>query len=394
MENLYDISKEIRILDSEINRYSFLLESDESTIDNYYLTGDSLFIEADDSNKRPSILASMINAIKRFITKCKAKFFKLIGSDKYKKYEKELSENKELANKEVKYNPRTKEFEILENDTKDINKILEKIKNGTATDEEILRLEEQVHKHKGLTMAGLAAGAGLAVYTLNKLFHEVRKKQDEKEKITEQDFQFIYQPSLLDPNKNVFSDDQIRQFQKTFALVKDNIEERNKLLLDARQKLDSIFDTEMKTLLNEHEKTSKDAKEYAEKQLTVGKKAKNKKEELVNKFKEREERNKDYQDNYETDHKDKSDEEKQKMAKELRTEIEGNRRYTNRSLKNRAAAVADHTIYRNDYKLQKADEKKHRDTMIKNIREENPEFSEKDLKKAYKKKKKEKNKTY
>ena len=150
----------------------------------------------------------------------------------------------------------------------------------------------------------------------------------------------------------------------------------------------------MKTLLNEHEKTSKDAKEYAEKQLTVGKKAKNKKEELVNKFKKREERNKDYQDNYETDHKDKSDEEKQKMAKELRTEIEGNRRYTNRSLKNRATAVADHTIYRNDYKLQKADEKKHRDTMIKNIREENPEFSEKDLKKAYKKMKKEKNKTY
>lgn len=32
--------------------------------------------------------------------------------------------------------------------------------------------------------------------------------------------------------------------------------------------------------------------------------------------------------------------------------------------------------------------------MIKNIREENPEFSEKDLKKAYKKMKKEKNKTY
>lgn len=394
MENLYDISKEIRILDSEINRYSFLLESDENTIDNYYLTGDILFMEADDSNKKPSILASMINAIKRFITKCKAKFFKLIGSDKYKKYEKELSENKELANKEVKYNPRTKEFEILENDTKDINKILEKIKNGTATDEEIARLEEQIHKHKGLTIAGVAAGAGLLTISLVKLFDEVKKRQNEKEKLTDADLQFIYQPSLLDPNKTAFSDEQIKQLQKAFALVKENVEERNKLLLKTQQDMDDILDEEMKELLGVHERSSKEAKELAEKQIGVGKKFKDKKQNNVDKFKEREARSNYARDNYDDYHKDKSQEDKQTMAKKLRTEIEGNRRYTNRSLKNRAAAVADHTIYRNDYKLQKADEKKHRDTMIKNIREENPEFSEKDLKKAYKKMKKEKNKTY
>ena len=394
MENLYDISKEIRILDSEINRYSFLLESDNNIIDKYHLTGDTLFMEANNSNKKQSILSSIINAIKRFITKCKAKFFKLIGSDKYKEYEKELSENKKLANKEVKYNPRTKEFDVINKDTKDINEIINKIKNGTATDEEISRLEEQVHKHKELNIGGIAVGAGLTTFTLYQLFSEVKKRQNEKEKITDADFQFIYQPSLLDPNKTAFSDEKIKQLQKAFALVKENVEERNKLLLKTQQDMDAILDEEMKELLVSHEGSSKEAKELAEKQIGVGKKFKDKKQNNVDKFKEREARSNYARDNYDDYHKDKSQEDKQTMAKKLRTEIEGNRRYTNRSLKNRAAAVADHTIYRNDYKLQKADEKKHRDTMIKNIREENPEFSEKDLKKAYKKMKKEKNKTY
>lgn len=360
MENLYDISKEIRILDSEINRYSFLLESDESTIDNYYLTGDSLFIEADDSNKRPSILASMINAIKRFITKCKAKFFKLIGSDKYKKYEKELSENKELANKEVKYNPRTKEFEILENDTKDINKILEKIKNGTATDEEILRLEEQVHKHKGLTMAGLAAGAGMVTMTLSKLFDKAKKRQNEKEKLIDADLQFIYQPSLLDPNKTAFSDERIKQLQKAFALVKENVEERNKLLLKTQQDMDAILDEEMKELLVSHEQSSKEAKELAEKQIGVGKKFKDKKQNNVDKFKEREARSNDARDNYDDYYKDKSQEDKQTMAKKLRDEMEDNKKYTDKSLKNRASNAVDHIVYRTDYKYQKREEKKNK----------------------------------
>lgn len=394
MENLYDISKEIRILDSEINRYSFLLESDNNIINNYYLTGETLFLETDDSSKKPNILISIIEAIKRFITKCKAKFFKLIGSDKYKQYEAELSKNKELSNKKVKYNPRTKEFETLEKDTKDINKIIEKIKNGTASDEEISRLEEQVHKHKGLNIAEVAATAGLGVISLYGLFKLVKNRINEKEKITDADFQFIYQPSLLDPNKTAFSDEKIKQLQKAFALVKENVEERNKLLLKTQQDMDAILDEEMKELLVSHEGSSKEAKELAEKQIGVGKKFKDKKQNNVDKFKEREARSNYARDNYDDYHKDKSQEDKQTMAKKLRTEIEGNRRYTNRSLKNRAAAVADHTIYRNDYKLQKADEKKHRDTMIKNIREENPEFSEKDLKKAYKKMKKEKNKTY
>lgn len=394
MENLYDIDKEIMILESEVNRYSFLLKSDDCIINNYYLTGDSLFMEADDSNKKQSILSSIINAIKRFITKCKAKFFKLIGSDKYKQYEAELSKNKELANKKVKYNPRTKEFETLKKDTKDINKIIEKIKNGTASDEEISRLEEQVHKHKGLNIAEVAATAGLGVIGLYELFKLVKNRINEKEKITDVDFQFIYQPSLLDPNKTAFSDEQIKQLQKAFALVKENVEERNKLLLKTQQDMDAILDEEMKELLVSHERSSKEAKELAEKQIGVGKKFKDKKQNNVDKFKEREARSKYARDNYDDYHKDKSQEDKQSMAKKLRDEMEGNKRYTDTSLKNRAANAVDHVVYRTDYKLQKADERKHRDRMIKSVRKDNPEFSEKDLKKAYKKMKKEKNKTY
>lgn len=360
MENLYDISKEIRMLDSEISRYSFLLESDDTAIDNYYLTGDGLFMEADNSNKKPSILTSMINAIKRFITKCKAKFFKLIGSDKYKEYEEELSKNKELANKQVKYNPRTKEFEVINNDTKDINEIINKIKNGTATDEEISRLEEQIHKHKGLTIAGVAAGAGLLTISLVKLFDEVKKRQNEKEKLTDTDLQFIYQPSLLDPNKTAFSDEQIKQLQKAFALAKENVEERNKLLLKTQQDMDAILDEEMKELLVSHEQSSKEAKELAEKQIGVGKKFKDKKQNNVDKFKEREARSNYARDNYDDYHKDKSQEDKQTMAKKLRDEMEDNKKYTDKSLKNRAANAVDHIVYRTDYKYQKREEKKNK----------------------------------
>ena len=354
MENLYDITKECKILDSEFNRYSFLLESDDNIINNYYLTGETLFLEADDSNKKQSIISSMIEAIKRFITKCKARFFKLIGSDKYKQYEAELSKNKELGKKEVKYNPKTKEFEILEKDTKDINKIIEKIKNGTATDEEIERLENQVHSHKALATTAIVGGAGLFTFTLNELIGKVRKDQDEKEKILDDDFQFIYQSSLLDPNKHAFSDKQIRQLQKAFALVKDNAEERNKLLLDARKKMDAILDTEMKALLSEHEKSSKEAKEYAEKQIGFGKKSN------IEKFRSREEKSKQKSDNYDDEHRDMSDDEKQSSAKKLRDEIEDNKKYSGKSLKNRAARAADHIIYRTDYKYQKREEKKNK----------------------------------
>lgn len=327
MENLYDISKEIRILDSEINRYSFLLESDESTIDNYYLTGDSLFIEADDSNKRPSILYSIINAIKRFITKCKAKFFKLIGSDKYKEYEAELSKNKELANKKVKYNPRTKEFETLEKDTKDINKIIEKIKNGTASDEEISKLEEQVDKHTGLDVTKIAVNTGLGLIGLYGLFKIVKKRIDEKNKITDSNFQFINQPDLLDPNKNIFSDKQISQFQKSINIAKKNVEERNKLLFKVQQEAEEILDSELKELLHTHEETSRKAKNLADKQIGIGKKFKENKKHTVDKFSDREGRSNFARIGYEEYHKDKSYEEKQLMSKRLRNEIKENKDY-------------------------------------------------------------------
>ena len=362
MEDLYNISKEIRILDSEINRYSFLLESDNNIIDKYHLTGDTLFMEANNSNKKQSILSSIINAIKRFITKCKAKFFKLIGSDKYKEYEKELSENKKLANKEVKYNPRTKEFDVINKDTKDINEIINKIKNGTATDEEISRLEEQVHKHKELNIGGIAVGAGLTTFTLYQLFSEVKKRQNEKEKITDADFQFIYQPSLLDPNKTAFSDEQIRQLQKAFAIAKENIEERNSLLLKTQQDMDAILDSEMKELLSAHAESSYDARKLAEKQVGIGKKFKENKNNDINKFRNQHISSDNQLNNYDNDIKNKSNTEKQNIARKLRNEIDENDDYMHskslkQNLKDKANVAADHIIYHADYKQEKEKER-------------------------------------
>lgn len=368
MENLYDITKECKILDSEFNRYSFLLESDNNIINNYYLTGETLFLEADDSSKKPNILISMIEAIKRFITKCKAKFFKLIGSDKYKQYEAELSKNKELANKEIKYNPKTKETEILEKDTKDIEKMIEKIKSGSATDEEISKLEEQVNKHKGLSIAGAGLATGLGVYTLGELIKDCKIK---KEKINDPSFQFIYQQDLLDPSKTAFSDKQIKQFQKAFALIKDNVEEKNKLLLQAQKEMDAILDKELRALIEAHGNSSYNAQKLAEKQVTFSKDGKKEKQKDIEKFRERTGRSDFARDNYDMYHKDKSHEEKQEMAKKLRDEMDDNEKYLHsRSLKtkikDKVADVPEAVMYPEDYKARKKVEKEE----IKKQREE------------------------
>lgn len=391
MENLYDISKECKILDSEINRYSFLLECDDSIIDNYYLTGDSLFFESED-DKKVSPLRAMIEAIKRFITKCKARFFKLIGSDKYKEYEKELSENKELANKEVKFNSRKKEFEILEKDTKDANNVIEKIKNGTATDEDIEKLEKQISSHKGLAILGIVGGVGATV-TVGELIKNFGPSQKKEEEKIDDDFKFILQPSLLDPNKTLFSDKQIQQFKKAIAAVKDNIEERNKLLLKTHEEANSILDRELKSLLKVHGDTSYDGQKLAEKQLTVTKNQKTTKQHDIEKFKERTARSDFARDNYDTYHKDKSDDEKQEMAKKLRSEIADSEDYRHsKSLKehiqDKAALTADHIVYRADYKKEKKLSHEERVKKAKEASEKKRE--EREIKKRAREEKKEK----
>lgn len=255
-----DITGDIRLLDSQVNRYCMILESGINVNENYYLTGDQLFVE--DGNKGTSIFSSIVNAIKSFIERCRKKLSKLFGANKSKveRIEEGIKNNPEAAKKKFKIKFWEKEQKELDKNEKDLADMFYKVKEGTATDEEIAALEERCNQNffNPALAAGVTALTAAAVVGVPKLINMVKQKKADntdldEEYVKEPRLKILYQPSLINDNKTALTDDQIAKFSKLYKCVKNTAQQKQQIVLDIEKAVTKALDEEIHILYGEAE---------------------------------------------------------------------------------------------------------------------------------------------
>lgn len=334
--NKIDIESDIATHEAEMKKLLFVSESSIDTINGYLFCEShmdiNMIMEASENKKRTSIIGSIINSIRNFITNCRAKFLKLIGSDKYEELEIELARNKAAANKKVNFDSKEKEMKILEDEGKKIEALIVKAQNGNLSTNEINELEnyckDNEKKYDNVKVAvGLAAG----VTTVAGLITWYKNQKKKGYAILDRDVVKLLDTKNFTDGNKVLSDEEIENFKKLYKMYSNNLTKRNKLIMDTTNQVTAILDEQYSDIVMKHSTTSHEAEKIAKDKANLKSfsRDENKRREIN---KDKYENRSKLSDEIGKDHKNmnqKSVDEKRKEAQNMQNDIKDNEKYIN-----------------------------------------------------------------